>query len=267
MTVLAGPLLRDRTAPLARRNPLAKLGAALVVMVGLFLTLDALTPALLLAVELVAFTWSGLSLATAARRLWPLLVAVPGLAVTTAVLTEERGGTVVLDAGPLAVTTGGLLAALAVALRVLAIALPGVVAVATIDPTDLADALVQQLHASPRFTFGALAAFRMVPLLGEEWRTLQFARRARGMDGGRSPVRQATLFFATVFALLVAALRRGVRLAAAMDARGFGHRRDRTSARIQRMDAADWALLCGAAGVMAAATAVSVAAGTWTFLL
>ena len=114
-----------------------------------------------------------------------------------------------------------LITALGLVLRLFAVALPGVIVFATTDPTDLADALVQNARAPARFAIGALAAFRLVPLLGQEWQMLSMARRARGVDAGRNPVAQLRLFASTAFALLVGAIRRGTRLAVAMDARGF----------------------------------------------
>ena len=62
--------------------------------------------------------------------------------------------------------------------------------------------------------------------------------------------------------MLVAAVRRGVRLATAMEARGFGATGvPRTMAREQPMVARDWWLLAGTAAAVLAATAVSVAVG------
>jgi energy-coupling factor transport system permease protein len=142
----------------------------------------------------------------------------------------------------------------------------GVLAFAAIDPTDLADALVQHLRAPARFAYGALAAVRMLPLLAAEWQTIGLARRARGIDAGRNPAAAVRLFGGRVFALLVGAIRRATRLAVAMDARGFDTDRPRTFARRSRFGRADAALL--GAGVLLAtgATVVSMALGTWTFL-
>ena len=90
------------------------------------------------------------------------------------------------------------------------------------------------------------------------------ARRARGLDAGWSPVGRLRAFTGQVFAVLVAAVRRGVRLAAAMDARGFATTGvERTVARPQPMQPADWALVAGTAAAVALAVAVSVALGTW----
>src|SRR5207244_3854930 len=125
-------------------------------------------------------------------------------------------------------------AGLALALRVLAVAVPGVLVFATTDPTDLADSLVQNVRLPVRFAIGALAAFRLMPLLHDEWRLLTLARRARGVDAGRNPLVKVRLFASLTFALLVGAIRRGTRLAVAMDARGFDSGATRTAVRVQR---------------------------------
>lgn len=247
--------------PLARRNPVAKLGAALVFSLPLLATLDPLTPALALLAELALLPLFGLRYRDLARQAWPLLTAAGGVLVTMVLFAADRGGAVLLALGPFDVTTGVLGAALGLILRIFAVALPGVIVFATTDPTDLADALVQNARAPERFAIGALAAFRLLPLLGAEWQMLTLARRARGVDAGRNPVAKVRLFAATGFALLVGALRRGGRLAVAMDARGFDSGIPRTHARRQVFTRADGLLLAGAAALAAAALGVTVALG------
>ena len=55
MSVLV-PLAPDRDAALARRNPVAKLAAAFVVTAGLLVTLDPVTPAVLLGLEVLGLS-------------------------------------------------------------------------------------------------------------------------------------------------------------------------------------------------------------------
>jgi energy-coupling factor transport system permease protein len=254
-------------APLARRNPVAKLGAALVFTLPLVATLDPLTPAIALAVELAVLPLSGVRLGVLARRARPLLLTAIGILVSVVLFGADRGGALLFALGPVEVTTGVLYAALGLVLRVFAVALPGIVVFATTDPTDLADALVQNAKASARFAIGALAAFRLLPLLEQEWQMLGLARRARGIDAGGNPVARARLFVSTAFALLVGALRRGGRLAVAMDARGFDSGLPRTYARRQVFRAADAALIAGAALLSAAILATTVALGVFRPLL
>ncbi|WP_250009609.1 energy-coupling factor transporter transmembrane protein EcfT [Actinoplanes sp. M2I2] len=258
---LALQAIADPSAPLARRNPVAKLAAALLFSLPLISTLDPLTPAIALAIELAAVPFFGVRYATLVRRAWPLLIGAFGLLVTMVLFAAERNGTLLLDLGPFDVTTGVLTAALGLILRLFAVAVPGVLVFATTDPTDLADALVQNAKAPARFAIGALAAFRLLPLLGAEWQMLTLARRARGIDAGHNPVAALRLFVSTAFALLVGALRRGGRLAVAMDARGFDSGAPRSYARRQIFRPADTALVVSAVALSTLTLAVTISLG------
>ncbi len=260
------PLVPDPAAPLARANAVAKLGAAALLMLACFLAVDLLTPALILVVELAAVAFSGLSGRSLLSRAWPLLVGALGIGLANALFPGEVSGPLLVAFGPMRVTTASVFAGLALALRLLGIAFAGVLALGTTDPTDLAESLAQQLHLPARCAIGALAAVRLLPLLTEEWQTISLARRARGVDAGGSPVAAVRLFAGKLLALLVAGIRRGTRLAMAMDARGFGARNCRTWSHPQRMSAGDWWLVLGALAVAAGATAASVAIGSWRFL-
>jgi energy-coupling factor transport system permease protein len=255
------PPVADPAAPLARRNPVAKLGAALIFSLPLVATLDPLTPAIGLAVELALLPLFGLRHSVLLRRAWPLALAAAGIVITMVLFAADRSGDLLVALGPFDVTTGVLVSTLGLVLRIFAVALPGVIVFATTDPTDLADALVQNAKAPARFAIGALAALRLLPLLGEEWQMLTLARRARGVDAGRNPLAKLRLFVSTAFALLVGALRRGGRLAVAMDARGFDSGLPRTYARRQRFVPADTALLIGAALLSAAALTTTIVLG------
>ncbi|HEY8921829.1 MAG TPA: energy-coupling factor transporter transmembrane component T [Candidatus Limnocylindria bacterium] len=241
------PLRPDPRAPLARANPVAKLGTAAILMAVLFLASGPIAPAVILAGIVASLPLTGLGVRTLLVRTWPLLIAALVVGVLNVVLAPAAPG------GP-DVATG-----VALGLRLLGIALSGVVALATSDPTDLADSLQQQARLSPRLAVGALAAIRMLPILAVEWQLLGMARRARGISGGWSPVAAAQLAFGKLLALLVGAIRRATRLALAMDARGFGTAACRTIARPQRMRVADWGLLLAAVALGAVALGIGSA--------
>lgn len=264
---LLEPLLPDRSAFLPRANPLAKLGAASFAMVAAFLAVDLLTPTLLVATELALLPLTGIRLRALGRRLWPLLLAAAGVGLLNAVLAAEPAGEPIFSLGPLIATEASVVAGVALGVRLIAIALAGVLAFVTTDPTELADALIQQAHLSPRVAVGSLAGLRALPILADEWQTIGLARRARGVDAGRSPVAALRLFGGRLLALLIRAVRRGTRMAAAMEARGLGARDCRSVARRVRMARADWLLLAGGAAAAAGATLISVATGNWRFLL
>ena len=235
---------------LRARNPAAKLAAAAVVMAGLLVTADLVTSSVVLAAELLALPLARVPLRTLAARAWPLPLAAAGVAAANLVASSAQP----------ALTA-------AISMRLMAIALPGVAVFASTDPVDLSDSLVQQLHVPHRFAYGALAALRLLPLLRQEWLTIRRARRARGIDGGRSPLGALRLSGSAVYALLVAAIRRGTRLALAMDSRGFDARAARTTARRQVVGRADWALVGATVLVVGGANGLAVLVGAWHPLL
>ncbi|WP_205856258.1 energy-coupling factor transporter transmembrane component T family protein [Phytoactinopolyspora endophytica] len=267
MILVTGAVGNSTSGVLGRRNPVAKLGGALLPAVVLLAGVDPVSSGLILAAALLSVPAWGLSWLDVLRRVWPLALAVTTIAVGNMVFTGRKGGAVLVDAGPLLLTTESLAAGTAAGMRLAAIALPGVLAVLTIDPVDLADALVKHLRVPPRFAYGSLAALRLAPLMATEWETLGRARRARGMEAGRNPIAAVRLFGGRLFALLVGAVRRGSQLAVAMDARGFDSRGTRTCARESRFTRADATVLLGSAVLTATAVVLAVAAGQWNPVL
>jgi energy-coupling factor transport system permease protein len=234
--------------PLSRINPVAQLWALLVVTLVLLTSLDVVTPSVVVAAELCLLPAAGLHRPRDLwRRTWPLLVGAGSVGLVNVLLAEDAT----------AVTGVGL------ALRVVGLALPGVLLVASTDPVRLADALTIHWRVSTRFAFGALAALRLVPLLVTEFEALRLARRTRGVSAGRSPVARLRLLAGIAFALLVGAVRRGSRLATAMDARGFDSGIPRTNARGSVLRRRDAAFVAGTVLVCALAVVVSVVSGAW----
>lgn len=252
---------------LSQRNPLAKLGAAFVPAVVLLVGLDIVSSGIILAATLLSVPLWGVPWAGLLKRLTPLVFAVVTLGIGNAIFTDRKGGTELVELGPLLITSESLGVGAVMAVRVAAIALPGVLAVLTIDPVDLADALVQQLKMPARLAYGSLAALRLAPLMAHEWEVLGRARRARGLESGGRPVTAVRLFAGKIFALLVGAVRRATHLAVAMDARGFDARGPRTSARISRFRAADTALLATSVVITTAAVSLAVRTGAWNPVL
>lgn len=244
-----------------RVNPVAKLMASTIITAVLVLSIDWVSASVALALEAVLFPLSGLGPRRFFVRTLPAWFAAP-LAAFTILLYGRPSGDTHLEFGLIHVTDGSIELAIATLLRMLAIVLPAIVLFATIDPTDLADGLAQVLRLPARFVLGALAGLRLVGLFQEDWRSLELARRARGVaDRGR--VRR---FASQAFALLVLSVRRGSKLATAMEARGFGGEIERTWARESRLHRADAALIGLAAFIAVAAVSVSVATGHWNFI-
>lgn len=260
------PLRPNPAAPLARANPVAKLAAAVLILAALFVSVDIVTPSIVVTGVLLSVALAGLPARTLLARTWPILLAALSVGLLNVVFAADVRGELLFELGPVRVGAGNVQSGAGLGLRLLGIAGAGVLALVTTEPTRLADALQQQLRLAPRFAVGALAAVRLLPILAAEWQTLSLARRARGVSAGRSPIAAARIWMGQLLALLVAAVRRGTRLAVAMEARGFGSRPCRGVARPERMHALDWWLVAAAALLSLGAIATSVALGSWRFL-
>ena len=260
---LLTPLLPDAGAPLARANPVAKLVAALVLLLVLFASLDAVTAAVILAGLVVLLPFSGLSVRALLGRAWVVGLLAVAIAAFNVLFAAEQLGPIAIVAGPVRIGAETIANGAGLGLRLLAIALAGILATATSDPTDTADALVQHARVSPRFAVGVLAALRLLPMLARDSQVIGMARRARGVDAGRSPLAAVRLLGSRLMGLLVGAIRRGSRMALAMEARGFGATRCRTVARPQRMRLADGGWIAGSMLLAGAAIGASIALGTW----
>jgi energy-coupling factor transport system permease protein len=202
---------------LGRTNPLVKLGIAIVWLLGLGLTVDVRPPAILFVVALGSgITLGGIAPRVLARRLVPFALAALAIAVTNLLFSVHNAdplATELLRIGPLRVTAEGLAAALGLGARIAAIVGVGAVFALTTEVTRLIDSAVQLGHVSPRFAYGALAAYQAVPRLAEDLTTLRGARRLRGLREWHPRL---------LVGLLVRAIRHADQLAVAMDARGFG---------------------------------------------
>lgn len=264
---LLTPLELRPSAPLARANPLAKIAAAVVLLIVLFVSLDGVTAAAILAVLVALVPASGLHPLALVRRSWLIGLTALSIALINVLFAPAQSGATVVELGPIRIGSETLLAGAGLGIRLLAVGLAGVLATATSQPTDIADALIQQLHVSPRFALGTLAAIRLLPTLARDWQTAALARRARGVDAGRSPWGAARLGAGLLLTLLVGAVRRATRLSLAMQARGLGARDCRSVSRVQRMRAPDWGWIAGSVLVASGAIAISLALGTWTPIL
>lgn len=253
---------------LRRYNPLTGISLILVVSLTLLVNLDLRVSLIVLAAEVPLVVMSRMTARQWWARGWPIVLALAVVVLTNIVFASAEGGATLVDWGPLHLTTGTLGAACGVAVRLLAMALPGVLFFAILDPTELGDALVTHWRASPRFAIGSLAAVRMIPLIYDDWQHIKMARRTRGIAAGINPLRRARMVTASLVALLVSSVRRATRLAAAMDSRGFdpvssGSSRPRTLARQSLWRRRDTLLTLATFAICIGATAYSVLSGTF----
>jgi energy-coupling factor transport system permease protein len=229
---MSTPTLRQ--TPVTRANPLVLLAIGLLALAASFgvrsLTLG-LVMVGLIGVLAIAFV-PGL-----VGNSWRLVAPLLGAASVTfsTWLLAGRDESVAATAG----------------LRVLVLALPGVLVAPFIIPSRLGDQLAQRLRLPARPVAAVTASLQRFEDLGAVWGQLERARRVRGLGPGRSPVARVRHLGALTFGLLVSTLRSSGRMAVAMDARGFASARRRTWAEPAPWTRLDTYVLTGAIGFAA----------------
>lgn len=223
----------------AKINPVSRFIGALILCIPMFVTLDVVSASVALALEVLLLWIGGVAPWTVLRKTWPVWIAASGSFISVSLYGKTSGAVLVNLGDVVVISQGSLYLALATFLRVAAIAVPGVILALGLDPTDLADGLVQILHLPSRFVYGGLAGMRMFTLLQDDWRALGQSRRSRGLGDGSAVKR----VFSQAFSLLVVSIRRGTKLATAMEARGFGADAPRSQARKSSLHARRLAVL------------------------
>jgi len=228
-----------------------KLAVSVVWLLALALTLDPRPALALVLVTLVAaLAFGGVRPSALARGVVAVGLAAFGVGCFNALLAAANADpdqVELLRLGPLRVTEAAVAGGVSLGLRALAIGSLGVAFALTTDATRLLDSLVSRLRVPERFAYGAYVAYQCVPRFADDLAQLREARRIRGLGADRRP--------RLVLALLVVAIRRGDRLALAMDGRGFGSG-PRSRFRDVRWSSADAAVGLGAMAVLALAFGV-----------
>lgn len=183
--------------------------------------------AILAALGLVtcAFLLAGFSLSSIRGT---RLFATTALLLGALQLLFVRQGDVLLQAGPLVVTSGGVEAGVYVAGRFLSVILLSYLFVLSTDPNDLAYGLMRA-GLPYRYGFALIMALRLAPVFEQEGQIVYQAQLARGVRHDvRSPRRFLTLARQFFMPLLVSALGKVDGLAVSMEGRCFGKYPTRT---------------------------------------
>jgi energy-coupling factor transport system permease protein len=245
---------------IARINPVSRIIGALLLCLPMFISLDVVSACTALAIEFVLLWIGGVAPWTVCRKTWPVWIAATGSFISV-FLYGRVSGEILWSAGWIVISEGSFYLAIATAIRVAAIAVPGVILALGLDPTDLADGLVEILHCPARFVYGGLAGLRMFTLLQDDWRALGLSQRSRGLGDGNAVSRALS----QAFGLLVLSIRRATKLATAMEARGFGSSAPRSQARISRLGAIDWLFYAICLAIPLIALSIAIGTGNWHF--
>lgn len=215
-------LYLDRPSPVHRLDPRTKLG----LLLGSFLAAVLFyKPGPLLALLLVLLAYGAVGRALGnLRRIWLLLVSI-GL-LSTASWSVFGGGSTPLF---WRVTVESFTFGLAAAIKIDSMIIAGLVFLSTTKTEEMVLGLIRLRVPFPA-AFAFSLAVRMVPTIIGTAVTVTEAQRSRGLDtqsGG--PLTRLRTYVPLLVPIFLHTLRNTDQLAKALESRGFGARRERTS--------------------------------------
>ena len=252
----------DADTFLHRLSARAKLALSMAVFVPAYVFGRPEYIAVPLAVGTIALLW-GKGLRNL-LRIWPIVVAlfVVGLVVWPGFV--ERGGPVVVDAGPLFLTEKQLLFALGRSMRIATFIVGGLTFVSTTSNEEIVRGM-RRLGIPYAFCFAVGTALRLFPTFLGAAGTVRQAQEARGLDlSATNPIAKIRQFVPLLVPVFMTAFRNVETQSMALEARGFDTRRERTFYAKEQFDGRDWAAVAVTIVVVAGAIAAS-AMGYGTF--
>jgi energy-coupling factor transport system permease protein len=251
-------LFEPGTTFLHRTDPRIKLSAVLVVLI-VALTTTRLDVQIALAALVIIGLAVGAGI-TPRRYAKALLVIVPLIALLTLLQSLVQTGPTLFSIGGVDFSQHGFMLGLGIGVRLFAMAICFYGFSVTTSPSDIALAL-NTMGVPYKFSYLTSFAFRFLPLLQDEARTLLTAMEVRGSReaGSKNPFKRGKAIVRMLFPMLAGSMKRSSDIALSMELRGYSHTGKRTYYRTLALHASDLVLLAGVVIV-----AASLFALQWT---
>lgn len=145
-----------------------------------------------------------------------------------ALFPAERGATIIIELAGIPIALEDVENGLSLGLRSVVFGTWSLLFVMTTKPTLLLLGLVQQGKCPPKFGYGLMAAYSLLPAFKEELETLRLAHQLRGIDDSKTIRGTYLQMQRYAIPLLASAIRKASRIAVAMESKGFTGSYDRT---------------------------------------
>ena len=175
-------------------------------------------------------------------RLLPLWRTLAPLLITIVVIgsLRWRAENALLALGPVTITFPALWTAVGLAARIAALSLVFSITLWTTEPGDTVASL-RRLGVPFELSFPVIMVLQYVVTFRRQFYLILEAQQSRGLTFSRgNPIRMARAYIPVLVPLIITALRSADSLALALQSRGFGAGRQRTSRRVPRIGARDW---------------------------
>lgn len=237
-------LYRPGDSILHRADPRAKIAVIVVVLILALMTtridvLVALTVAVVVGLAVLARI-TPVSYAKA------LVLIVPLVLLLTLLQSLVQSGPAIATIGGVSLSRAGVLLGLGIGMRLFAMGICFYGFSVTTSPSDIALAL-NKVGVPYKFAYLTSFAFRFLPLLQDEARTLLTAMAVRGSaeSSSRHPLRRGRAIVRMLFPMLAGAMKRSGDIALSMELRGYSLPCTRTFYRTLTFSTSDALLLVG----------------------
>ncbi len=229
-----------------RLDPRTKLIMLVGYIVALFLAVNWLSYALMACFLFATIKISQIPPKSIVRGMKPLVMILAFTGVLN--LFFATGGTVLVDVGPITITTEGVTRAIFMVIRILLLVSGTFLLTYTTSPISLTDgleALLNPLRAIKvpvhELSMMMCIALRFIPTLIEETDKIMSAQKARGADfENGSLVERAKALVPILVPLFISAFRRADELAIAMECRCYQGGEGRTKMKLLRYHRGDF---------------------------
>jgi energy-coupling factor transport system permease protein len=161
-----------------------------------------------------------------------LLFSIPFLiifiATSSSMIFFGEGHKTLFQWGLIHITEESLYRGIHLGFRALSFAMLGLTFALTTRPVLLFYSLMQQLKLNPKYAYSFMAAVRLLPIMIEEFQTIRYAQKVRGVNTSRSISSNFKQIQSLSIPLLSQSIRRAFRIAVAMEAKGFDYNAKRT---------------------------------------
>lgn len=244
-------------SPIHVLDPRTKLILLVVYIVALFLAKSWVTYGLMLAILLLTIKVSTIPVKSIVRGMKPLVMILVFTGILNLFFTQE--GKVLVHFGIITITTGGLMRAIFMMLRILMLITCTFLLTYTTSPISLTDGLEALMTPLKKIrvpvhelSMMMCIALRFIPTLIEETDKIMCAQKARGADFETGTiVERAKALIPILVPLFIGAFRRADELATAMECRCYQGGEGRTKMKMLRYHRNDLFAFCMGAVMVA----------------
>ncbi|OHZ01624.1 energy-coupling factor transporter transmembrane component T [Salinicola sp. MIT1003] len=194
------------------------------------------------------------------KKYWrAIALVVPLIILLTLLQSLLQPGDPLFKIGSVDFSESGIMLGLGIGIRLLAMGICFYGFSVTTSPSDISLAL-HKMGVPYKFAYLTSFAFRFLPLMQDEARTLLTAMAVRGSSDGASanPVRRGKAIVRMLFPMLVGSMKRSGEISLSMALRGYELRGTRTYYRALKLRVSDCIFILGVVLIAAAIIALQV---------